>query len=332
MTFEQVAARAIDYAEQGFPLRPLTARAIEENIDFLKEWPENRRYWLKPDGAPYAAGETIALPALAGTLRKMVEAEQAHAHLGRAGAVPLPATGSTRATSPKRWSPSCRRTARRSTAATSPSSTRASKRRAAPTTAATHLQAGFNSQGPVLLQTLNILENFDLQAMGHNSADYLHTVVEAMKLAYADRDTYYADPEFVDVPAKGLLSKTYAGERAAEIDAARASVAFHAGDPLPHDPDVDEWPYWVADIEDGEAVSDADGSFVPSAGGLKDTTHIAIIDGDGNVFDATPSGGWIRGAIILGGTASGSARAASSSGSTLSGPTRSVPAPARATR
>ena len=137
MTFEQVAARAIDYAEHGFPLRPLTARAIEDNVDFLKAWPENRRFWLKPDGAPYAAGETIALPALAGTLRKMVEAEQAHAHLGGPAPWPLPATGSTRATSPRRWSPSCRRTARRSTAATSPSSIPASKHRAAPTTAAT---------------------------------------------------------------------------------------------------------------------------------------------------------------------------------------------------
>ena len=306
MTFEQVAARAIDYAEQGFPLRPLTARAIEENIDFLKEWPENRRYWLKPDGAPYAAGETIALPALAGTLRKMVEAEQAHAHLGRAGAVAAARDRFYKGDIAEEMVAFLQ-----AHGAPFDSSDFAEfhSRIEAPSRTDyrgyTIYKQGFNSQGPVLLQTLNILENFDLQAMGHNSADYLHTVVEAMKLAYADRDTYYADPEFVDVPAKGLLSKTYAGERAAEIDAARASVAFHAGDPLPHDPDVDEWPYWVADIEDGEAVSDADGSFVPSAGGLKDTTHIAIIDGDGNVFDATPSGGWIRGAIILGGTGIG---------------------------
>ena len=306
MTFEQVSARAIDYAENGFPLRPLTARAIEENVDFLKEWPQNRRFWLKPDGSPYAAGETIALPALAGTLRKMVEAERDHAHLGRARGVAaardrfykgdiavemvafLKSHGApfdlsdfvdfhSRIEAPSRTD----------------------------YRGYTIYKQGFNSQGPVLLQTLNILENFDLRAMGHNSADYVHTVVEAMKLAYADRDTYYADPEFVDVPAAGLLSKAYAGKRAAEIDAGQASVAFRAGDPLPHDPDVKEWPYWVADIADGVAASDADGSFVPSAGGLKDTTHIAIIDGDGNVFDATPSGGWIRGAIILGGTGIG---------------------------
>ena len=164
---------------------------------------------------------------------------------------------------------------------------------------------GFNSQGPVLLQALNILEEFDLQAMGHNSPDYIHTVVEAMKLAYADRDTYYADTDFVDVPAAGLLSTPYAQERAAEIEQARASVAFRAGDPLPYDANVNEWPFWVADIADGVAASDADGSFVPSAGGLKDTTHIAVIDEDGNVFDATPSGGWTGGGVILGDTGIG---------------------------
>ena len=76
----------------------------------------------------------------------------------------------------------------------------------------------------MLLQTLNILEKFDLQAMGYDSADYLHTVIEAMKLAYADRDTYYADPAFVQVPAEGLLSKEYAKERAALIDPKHAST------------------------------------------------------------------------------------------------------------
>ena len=165
---------------------------------------------------------------------------------------------------------------------------------------------GFNSQGPVLLQVLNILEGFDLRAMGHNSADYVHTVIEAMKLGYADRDTYYADPEFVDVPGEGLLSKAYARERAALIDPDKASVAFKAGNPLPHDARVAEWTYWRADIDDVRGTeSGTDSAFVPAAGGLKDTTHMAIIDKDGNIFDSTPSGGWIGGAVILGSTGIG---------------------------
>ena len=72
----------------------------------------------------------------------------------------------------------------------------------------------FGSQGPVLLEALNILENFDLQGDEAQQPDYLHTVVEALKLAYADRDTYYGDPAFVQVPGEGLLSKAYAKERA----------------------------------------------------------------------------------------------------------------------
>ena len=105
---------------------------------------------------------------------------------------------------------------------------------------------GFNSQGPALLQTLNILEQFDLQKMGHNSADYLHVLTEAMKLAYADRDSYYADPTFVKVPATGLLSKDYAKQRASQIDMTRASAAQMAGDPLPFDDQVKSWAFWIA--------------------------------------------------------------------------------------
>ena len=125
---------------------------------------------------------------------------------------------------------------RRSTKATSPSISRGSRSRRATTYRGyTVYKHGFGSQGPVLLQTLNMLEQFDLRAMGYASADYLHTIVEAMKLAYADRDSFYADPAFVKVPTEGLLSKAYAKERAALIDPRRASSAFVAGDPLRFD-------------------------------------------------------------------------------------------------
>ena len=306
MSFEQVSARAIQYAEHGFPLRPLTARAIEANLEFMEAWPENQRFWLKPDGSLYAAGETIKFPTLADTLTKMVEAERAQAHLGREQGIAAARDrfykGDIAETmvaflqehgAPFELSDFAEFYSR----VEEPTST--------DYRGYTIYKHGFNSQGPVLLQTLNILEEFDLQAMGHNSPDYIHTVVEAMKLAYADRDTYYADPDFVDVPAEGLLSTAYAQVRAAEIHPAQASIAFRAGDPLPHDPGVSEWPFWVADIADGVAASDADGSFVPSSGGLKDTTHIAVIDADGNVFDATPSGGWTGGGVILGETGIG---------------------------
>jgi gamma-glutamyltranspeptidase/glutathione hydrolase len=162
----------------------------------------------------------------------------------------------------------------------------------------------FNSQGPVLLETLNMLEPMDLRAMGHNSADYLHTLTEALKLAYADRDTYYADPDFVAIPAQGLLSKAYARERAKRIDPARASKSFVAGDPLPYDTTVKSWPYWKADIAD--ATSLKQDALSPEAellrGIARDTTHIAVVDGDGNVFDSTPSGAWIPTGVVMGKT------------------------------
>jgi len=113
----------------------------------------------------------------------------------------------------------------------------------------------FGSQGPQLLESLNILENFDLHAMGHNSADYLHVVTEAMKLSYADRDTYFGDPSFVDTPAEGLLSKAYAKERAKLIDMKHASRAFIAGNPMAYDSKVKSWPYWTANM--AEAVRTA---------------------------------------------------------------------------
>ena len=165
----------------------------------------------------------------------------------------------------------------------------------------------FGSQGPVLLQTLNILETFDLEAMSHNSADYIHTVTEAMKLAYADRDTYYADPAFVKVPGEGLLSKAYAqGARRADRPAA-ASNAFMAGNPLPFDSEGQDAGRSGTNIADGTATAageDARWSCPRPTrrDGRRTPPTWPIIDKDGNVFDITPSGGWIGGAVILGNT------------------------------
>src|SRR5262245_28335791 len=87
MTFEQVSARAIEYAEKGFPLRPRTANSIRGNLEFFKSWPDNQRYWLKPDGSMYTPGETIKLPELAGPMRQMVEGEREEGKKNRARGV-----------------------------------------------------------------------------------------------------------------------------------------------------------------------------------------------------------------------------------------------------
>jgi gamma-glutamyltranspeptidase/glutathione hydrolase len=304
MSFEQVSARAIDYAENGFALRPRTTEAIDKNRAFIDAWPENKRMWVKEDGSSYKAGDTIKLPTLAHTLRLMVEAERGAAKKGRVAGI-----GAARDRFYKGD------IAREMVAFL--------KQHGAPfelddfseffarveEPVSTNYRGydvykqAFGSQGPTLLEALNILEQFDLKAMKRNSADYLHTVVEALKLAYADRDSYYADPAFVDVPSEGLLSKAYAKERAKLIDPRHASRAYVAGNPLAFDSKVKTWNYWTANIPNAADTTSSPGTGTPIREPFeKDTTHISIVDRDGNVFDCTPSGAWIPSAVVLGST------------------------------
>jgi len=313
MSFEEVAAPAIGYAEGGFPMRPSTARAIQNELKFFERWPGNKTYWLKPDGSLYKAGETIKLPSTARTLRRMVEAERAAKARGRSAGI-IAARDRFYKGDIAREMVKFLRDHNAPFDESDFAEYFARVEEPARTTyrGYTIYKHGFGSQGPVLLQTLNILEQFNLHAMGYASADYLHTVVEAMKLAYADRDSYYADPAFVKVPSEGLLSKTYAKERAALINPRRASTTFVAGDPLRFDSQVKVWPYWKADVRasatSARAASDPlllSSLGQDSAGVSKDTTHMAVVDKDGNIFDVTPSGGWVPGAVILGDTGIG---------------------------
>jgi len=306
MTFEEVAAPGIAYAEHGFPMRASTANAIRRQLKFFESWPDNQKYWLKADGSQYRPGETVKLPTLARTLKRMVDAERSAKRKGRAAGIAAARdrfykgdiAAEMVAFLQKHGAPFDK---------SDFSEYFARIEEPAKTTyrGYTVYKHGFGSQGPVLLQALNILENFDLRAMGYASADYLHTVTEALKLAYADRDSYYADPAFVQVPGEGLLSKAYAKERAALIDPKRASTSFIAGDPTKYDPNVKEWTFWKANVSDGATPRTQSGDELNTPEVMKDTTHMAIIDKDGNIFDVTPSGGWVPGSVILGDTGIG---------------------------
>jgi gamma-glutamyltranspeptidase/glutathione hydrolase len=300
MSFEEVAKRAIEYAEEGFPLRTRTANAIRRDYEFISKWPYNRLTWLKADGSFYAAGETIRFPNMARTFRRMVAAERAAARTGgRVGGIIAARDRFYKGDIAEEMVAFLQNN---DAPYTIEDFAEFFARIEAPVSVNYRgydvYKQPFTSQGPMLLQTLNILEGFDLASMGHNSADYLHVIVEALKLAYADRDSYYADEDFVDVPGEGLLSKDYARQRAASIDMNRSSADFVAGDPLPFDDDVSTWPYWVAGS--AEPVASLADTAQDHPESLKDTSHIAIIDSEGNVFDSTPSGGWIGGAVILG--------------------------------
>ncbi|GLI36306.1 gamma-glutamyltransferase family protein [Desulforhabdus amnigena] len=131
------------------------------------------------------------------------------------------------------------------------------------------------SQGPVFLQLLNLLDGFDLEGFGHNSTDYLHLWTEAAKLAYADREQYYADPRFVDVPLKELLSREYNAKRRKLIDMERASALHRPGDP-----------------RRGDSLLSREEVFQRGNWGFG-TVHIAVADSRGNLAALTPSGGWI---------------------------------------
>lgn len=134
-------------------------------------------------------------------------------------------------------------------------------------------KGGVWTQGPYLLETLQLLEGFDVKSMGPNRPDTVHTAVEALKLGLADRDTYYADPYFQDVPLKALLSPKYAEARRALIDSKHASLQQRPGDPV-HD----------------KVLLDHPDPRIGQGGPAKDTTTCVVADDQGNVVAATPSG------------------------------------------
>ena len=152
-------------------------------------------------------------------------------------------------------------------------------------------KAGFWNQGPSLLQTLRILEGFDLRAMGRGSPDALHTIVEAIKLGYADRDRYYGDPDFVRVPGDVLLSAPYAAARRQLIDPKRASTEQRPGNP-----NAGIGSYLLTSIDQ---AGSSEQTPLPKEPG--DTTSIQAVDAEGNLFSATPSSGWLLGGAFVAG-------------------------------
>ncbi|HXV74829.1 MAG TPA: gamma-glutamyltransferase [Candidatus Polarisedimenticolaceae bacterium] len=169
------------------------------------------------------------------------------------------------------------------------------------------------TQGPVMLQTLNILEGFDLRAMGYNSTRYIHTLYQAMRLAYADRDFYYGDPYFPPAePVAGLLSKEYAAKRRELISLDRVIDEIKPGDPYPFQDETNPFEplrrQWTpippaADAEGVEGFQQA-GRISHDEGFFAGTTSIQAADAEGWVVSVTPSGGWIP-AFVAGNTGVG---------------------------
>jgi gamma-glutamyltranspeptidase / glutathione hydrolase len=273
MNFEQVLQPAIDLAENGFPLSERGASYIAESKKILK-YPTTVKIYL-PDGHPPKAGDILKNPDLARTLKKLVESEKSNRSKGRHEALQAArdrfykgdiahdlAAFSEANGGLFRYEDFAEYTAKVETPVSinyrgydvykNPSS----------------------SQGPTELIALNLLEGFDLKAMGHNSPEYLHTSVEAVKLAMADREKYLGDMDFIKIPYDGLLSKEYAAERRKLIDPAKASLELRPGTPSASTAALDRP---VHEVLDGSASHNGD------------TSYIAIIDKDRNMVSFEPS-------------------------------------------
>jgi gamma-glutamyltranspeptidase / glutathione hydrolase len=294
LSLREVLEPAIQLAADGFPVYPGLRDVIVQNEARLRaEWPTSAALLL-PDGRVPEVGETWRNPDLARTFEKLVEAEQAALARGRSGALQATRDRFYRGDIARQIVRFQRENRFRDENGivsngllTEADFAAFATRFEEPTTVRYRgldvFKCGPWSQGPVLLQMLNLLEPYDLRSMGQNSADYIHTILEAMKLAYADRERYYGDPDFVDVPLSGLLSPEYAAARRALIDPHRASLELRPGNP---------YPYQGSDfVPDLSRVIGR-----PWSGG---TTSAQVIDRDGNVFSAIPSGGWFRSSPVI---------------------------------
>jgi gamma-glutamyltranspeptidase/glutathione hydrolase len=321
LSLAEVLEPAIQLAD-GFPIEAQLVRQIVNQRKRLEQWPDTKRVMFPNAGEPPEAGQLFRQPDLAATLRKLVEAERQAKAAGRDRKAAIMAAYDRfyRGDIAKELVASVRAQGGLFTEADlanwkvhieEPMSTR---------------YRGIDvyklqqwQQGPVMLQALNILENFDLKSMGYNSARYIHHVYQAMNLAYADRDFYYGDPYFPPAePMAGLLSKAYAKERAKLVSPSKNDPKIAPGDPYPFqnatNPYIELLKRWHERKDSPERGGTPMAMADPLPGPLPTeresdpffagTTSVNAADKEGWVVSITPSGGWVP-AVIAGRTGVG---------------------------
>jgi gamma-glutamyltranspeptidase/glutathione hydrolase len=276
-SFAEVAAPAIEYADQ-FPIGEEFSMFIKNGERLLASWPTSKTHFLPGDKVPQR-GTIFKQPALAKTLRELAAAEkkqrgnrekkiQAVRDYFYRGPIAKKIAAFSEANGGLiRYEDLRDFRAEIDTPQTTDYR------------GYTVVKPGFWTQGPVMLQALQLLEGYDLKGMGHNSAPYLHTVIEAVKLAFADRDAHYGDPKFSKIPVETLLSRDYAAARRKLIDPTKASMESRPG---------------AMGMNLRAAVATEHNS-------VQDTTCVNVVDKQGNVFSATPSGAWLP-SVIAGDT------------------------------
>jgi len=276
MTFEQVVGPSVRLAEEGFPVSPRLSQAANAK-GVLDRWPYDAQVFA-PNGHPLKTAQPFVQKDLAGVFRQMIEVERGNVSGGREAGIRAARDFFYKGDIAERMVSYCQEEGGLLTLEDFASFSVAIEKPEKGTYGDyTVYTCGPWCQGPSLISVLNIMKGFDLQAMGLNSADYVHVLVEAMKLAFSDRHYFYGDPDFVDVPMKGLLSKEYAAERRGAIDMAKAWPEMP--------PKGNPWSY-QGQAGRGEAAMAPLASPGPSE---PDTSYACVVDKWGNAFSATPS-------------------------------------------
>jgi len=323
MSLEQVLAPSMELAS-GFPVDIPLATSLARNKERLKEWKYSRDLFITHPGEEQetpVAGEIFVQQDLLETLQKLVEAEQKALKAGKNRKEAIMAAYD------RFYRGDIAREFVRGSREQGGLITMADLAKWKPVEEEP-LHVNYKgidvyklqpwTQGPALLQSLNILENFDLKKMGYNSPQYIHTIYQVMNMAFADRDFYYGDPSFhPDIPIKGLLDKAYARQRASEMWSGRNNPSVGPGDPYPFEGKVN--PYRHLLKKRGFDITPArERDFVPRHDAVssleidsvyrdrlwRGTTTIQAADAEGWIVSVTPSGGWIP-ACIAGNTGIG---------------------------
>lgn len=335
MSLKEVLAPAMEMAA-GYPIEAQTANSIERGKNYIKEWPYSKAVFLTHPGekreAP-EAGEIFVQKDLLATLTKMVEAEQTalKQKKSRKDAIMAAYNRFYKGDIAKEFVRGCQE---QGGLITMEDLAKWKPVEEQP------LHVNYKgievyklqewTQGPMLLQSLNILENFDLQKMGYNSPEYIHTLFQTMNLAFADRDFYYGDPYFNKQSAiKGLLRKDYAKDRAKLIDPDKNDPDPQPGDPYKYEGKANPVLHFLEQRKMfGDSTNDSNpGQFVPKHDAVagvfvqpdsawndrlwRGTTSVEAADAEGWVVSITPSGGWLP-ACIAGRTGVGMSQRAQS--------------------
>ncbi len=289
LSFAEVVAPAIALAEEGFPAYNFMCENIAVDAARIAQWPSNAEIFL-PGGRTPRVGERFVQRDLGRMLRMLVEAEDGARHQGREAAIQAARDRFYTGDIAERIATFF---AEEGGFLTLDDLRNFSVDVEEPVSVN---YRGYNvyscrpwCQGPVAPQTLAILEGYDIASLGHNSADTLHLITESLKASFADRERYYGDPKFVDVPIDGLLNKEYAASWRDRISMDHATP----GMPEPGDP-------WRFESRDGRAMGAFQSPRAFQATVPPDTSYVCVVDEQGNAFSATPSDGVTNTPIIPG--------------------------------